>query len=70
MGLLLLLDEESRFVRATEASLKAKFDQHLSSNAIYAPVKGEHLSFRVHHYAGVITYNCSCGFACPCNHQT
>lgn len=56
---MLLLDDESRFARATEASLKAKFDQHLSEQPVYKAVKGEHLSFRIEHYAGVVTYNCS-----------
>ena len=72
LGLLLLLDEETRFVRATEATLKAKLDQHLDGKGIYSSIRGEHLSFRITHYAGTVTYNSSstpCAFAawyhCP-----
>lgn len=60
LGLLLLLDEEARFVRASEATLKAKLDQHLDGGGVYSSIRGEHLCFRIEHYAGKVTYNSSC----------
>ena len=59
LGLLLLLDEETRFVRATEATLKAKLDTHLDGKGIYSSIRGNHLSFQISHYAGTVTYNSS-----------
>lgn len=59
LGLLLLLDEETRFVRATETTLKAKLDQHLDGKGIYSSIRGDHLSFQISHYAGTVTYNSS-----------
>ncbi|KAG0469856.1 hypothetical protein HPP92_016556 [Vanilla planifolia] len=55
LGLFSLLNEESNFPKATDLTLAAKLQQHLSSNTCF---KGEiNGAFRVRHYAGEVLYN-------------
>uniref|UniRef100_A0AC11CN06 Myosin IIIA n=1 Tax=Ovis aries TaxID=9940 RepID=A0AC11CN06_SHEEP len=58
MGLLSLLDEESRFPKATDQTLVEKFEGNLKSQYFWRPKRME-LSFGIHHYAGKVIYNAS-----------
>eukprot|EP00079_Xenopus_tropicalis_P036562 XP_017950333.1 PREDICTED: myosin-IIIa [Xenopus tropicalis] len=51
MGLLSLLDEESRFPRATDQTLVEKFEDNLKSKNFWRPKRVD-LTFGIHHYAG------------------
>ncbi|KAI5932823.1 Myosin-IIIa [Manis javanica] len=56
MGLLSLLNEESRFPKATDQTLVEKFEGNLKSQYFWRPKRLE-LSFGIHHYAGKVLYN-------------
>ncbi|XP_073912581.1 myosin-IIIa [Castor canadensis] len=58
MGLLSLLDEESRFPKATDQTLIEKFEGNLKSQYFWRPKRME-LSFGIHHYAGRVLYSAS-----------
>ncbi|XP_060048311.1 myosin-IIIa [Erinaceus europaeus] len=58
MGLLALLDEESRFPKATDQTLVEKFEGNLKSQYFWRPKRME-LSFGIHHFAGKVLYNAS-----------
>ncbi|XP_020139679.2 myosin-IIIa isoform X2 [Microcebus murinus] len=58
MGLLSLLDEESRFPKATDQTLVEKFEGNLKSQYFWRPKRME-LSFGIHHYAGKVLYSAS-----------
>ncbi|XP_064410770.1 myosin-IIIa [Latimeria chalumnae] len=58
MGLLSLLDEESRFPQATDQTLVEKFEDNLKSKHFWRPKRLD-LSFGIHHYAGKVLYNAS-----------
>ncbi|XP_012870046.1 PREDICTED: myosin-IIIa [Dipodomys ordii] len=58
MGLLFLLDEESRFPNATDQTLIEKFEGNLKSQYFWRPKRME-LSFGIHHYAGKVLYSAS-----------
>ncbi|XP_060877961.1 myosin-IIIb-like [Metopolophium dirhodum] len=58
MGLLALLDEESRFPRATDRSLVEKFHCNIKCNYYVRP-KSNALQFEVKHFAGNVTYQAS-----------
>ncbi|XP_004605551.2 myosin-IIIa [Sorex araneus] len=58
MGLLSLLDEESRFPKATDQTLVEKFEDNLKSQYFWRP-KSFGISFGIHHYAGKVLYNAS-----------
>ncbi|KAG9340094.1 hypothetical protein JZ751_022016 [Albula glossodonta] len=53
MGLLSLLDEESRFPQATDQTL---FEDNLKSKNFWRPKRVD-LGFGIHHYAGKVIYN-------------
>ncbi|XP_063238781.1 myosin-IIIb-like [Bacillus rossius redtenbacheri] len=55
LGLLALLDEESRFPRATDGSLIEKFHNNVKSK-FYVRPKSNAPCFAVHHYAGRVVY--------------
>ncbi|XP_043669123.1 myosin-IIIb-like isoform X6 [Vespula pensylvanica] len=55
MGLLALLDEESRFPRATNRSLIEKFHNNIKSK-FYVRPKSDAVCFAVHHFAGRVVY--------------
>uniref|UniRef100_A0A667H121 Myosin IIIA n=1 Tax=Lynx canadensis TaxID=61383 RepID=A0A667H121_LYNCA len=57
MGLLSLLDEESRFPKATDQTLIEKFEGNLKSQYFWRPKRME-LSFGIHHYAGKDDVGC------------
>ncbi|XP_060104316.1 myosin-IIIa [Heteronotia binoei] len=56
MGLLSLLDEESRFPRATDQTLVEKFEDNLKSKYFWRPKRVD-LTFGIYHYAGKVLYN-------------
>ncbi|XP_015269772.1 PREDICTED: myosin-IIIa [Gekko japonicus] len=56
MGLLSLLDEESRFPRATDQTLVEKFEDNLKSKYFWRPKRVD-LAFGIYHYAGKVLYN-------------
>ncbi|XP_006139789.1 myosin-IIIa [Tupaia chinensis] len=56
MGLLSLLDEESRFPKATDQTLVDKFEGNLKSQYFWRPKRVE-LSFGIHHFAGKVLYS-------------
>ncbi|XP_072911410.1 myosin-IIIa [Hemitrygon akajei] len=58
MGLLALLDEESRFPQATDQTLVGKFEDNLKSSYFWRPKRVD-LSFGINHYAGKVLYNAS-----------
>ncbi|NXX45954.1 MYO3B protein, partial [Tricholaema leucomelas] len=60
MGLLSLLDEESRFPQATDLTLVDKFEDNLRCKYFWRP-KGVELSFGIQHYAGKVLYD-ACEF--------
>ncbi|KYO17868.1 myosin-IIIb isoform A [Alligator mississippiensis] len=60
MGLLSLLDEESRFPQATDLTLVDKFEDNLRYKYFWRP-KGVELCFGIQHYAGKVLYD-ACGF--------
>ncbi|XP_066193956.1 myosin-IIIa-like [Sylvia atricapilla] len=51
MGLLSLLDEESRFPQATDQTLVEKFEDNLKSKYFWRPKRVD-LTFGIYHYAG------------------
>jgi myosin heavy subunit len=55
-GILGLLDEESRFPKATAASLLNKFNKNLADDDLFNEIKGNY-AFGVSHYAGNIVYH-------------
>ncbi|XP_076293572.1 myosin-IIIb isoform X2 [Lasioglossum baleicum] len=55
MGLLALLDEESRFPRATNKSLIEKYHNNIKSK-FYVRPKSDAVCFAVHHFAGRVVY--------------
>ncbi|XP_030205229.1 myosin-IIIa isoform X2 [Gadus morhua] len=58
MGLLSLLDEESRFPQATDQTLVEKFEVNLKSKHFWRPMRVD-LGFGINHYAGKVIYNAS-----------
>uniref|UniRef100_A0A087XQA4 non-specific serine/threonine protein kinase n=1 Tax=Poecilia formosa TaxID=48698 RepID=A0A087XQA4_POEFO len=56
MGLLSLLDEESRFPQATDQTLVEKFEDNLKTKSFWRPKRVD-LGFGIHHYAGKVIYN-------------
>uniref|UniRef100_A0A671RKA5 non-specific serine/threonine protein kinase n=1 Tax=Sinocyclocheilus anshuiensis TaxID=1608454 RepID=A0A671RKA5_9TELE len=58
MGMLALLDEESRFPQATDQTLVEKFEVNLKSKNFWRPKRVD-LGFGIHHYAGKVIYNAS-----------
>uniref|UniRef100_A0A8C5DNR8 Myosin IIIB n=1 Tax=Gouania willdenowi TaxID=441366 RepID=A0A8C5DNR8_GOUWI len=56
MGLLSLLDEESRFPQATDQTLVDKFEDNLRCKYFWIPKRME-LCFGIQHYAGKVMYN-------------
>ncbi|NXR44066.1 MYO3A protein, partial [Hippolais icterina] len=58
MGLLSLLDEESRFPQATDQTLVEKVEDNLKSKYFWRPKRVD-LTFGIYHYAGKVLYNAS-----------
>ncbi|XP_034717445.1 myosin-IIIa isoform X3 [Etheostoma cragini] len=56
MGMLSLLDEESRFPQATDQTLVEKFEDNLKTKSFWRPKRVD-LGFGIHHYAGKVLYN-------------
>ncbi|XP_064389484.1 myosin-IIIb-like isoform X3 [Halichondria panicea] len=56
IGLLALLDEESKFPRATDLSLAEKFHSNFKSSSYYKKPKDGGPTFTILHYAGPVTY--------------
>ncbi|XP_077592593.1 myosin-IIIa [Stigmatopora nigra] len=56
MGMLSLLDEESRFPQATDQTLVEKFQDNLKTKNFWRPKRID-LGFGIHHYAGKVIYN-------------
>ncbi|XP_043081650.1 myosin-IIIa isoform X2 [Puntigrus tetrazona] len=56
MGMLALLDEESRFPQATDQTLVEKFEDNLKSKHFWRPKRVD-LGFGINHYAGKVIYN-------------
>ncbi|XP_029463763.1 myosin-IIIb [Rhinatrema bivittatum] len=56
MGLLSLLDEESRFPQATDQTLVDKFEDNLRCKYFWRPKRVE-LCFGIQHYAGKVLYD-------------
>ncbi|KAM6908133.1 myosin-IIIa [Lycodopsis pacificus] len=56
MGMLSLLDEESRFPQATDQTLVEKFEDNLKIKSFWRPKRVD-LSFGIHHYAGKVIYS-------------
>ncbi|XP_054621198.1 myosin-IIIa isoform X2 [Dunckerocampus dactyliophorus] len=56
MGMLSLLDEESRFPQATDQTLVEKFEDNLKAKSFWRPKRID-LGFGIHHYAGKVIYS-------------
>ncbi|XP_077410184.1 myosin-IIIa isoform X3 [Vanacampus margaritifer] len=56
MGMLSLLDEESRFPQASDQTLVEKFQDNLKTKNFWRPKRMD-LGFGIHHYAGKVIYN-------------
>lgn len=52
IGLVSLLDEESKFPKATDTTFANKLNQHLKANSCFKGERGR--GFRVSHYAGEV----------------
>ncbi|WAQ98013.1 MYO3B-like protein [Mya arenaria] len=58
VGMLSILDEESKFPRATDLTLVGKFNKNFTSSSYYKPIKSTQESkFSICHYAGEVTYD-------------
>ena len=57
LGLFALLDEESKFPKATDCSLINKFHSNFKFTQRYIRSKGNDVSFAISHYAGRVIYN-------------
>jgi myosin heavy subunit len=58
LGIFNLIDEESRFPKATDKSLIEKLHSHFeSSNRYIKPRLFNEVSFGINHYAGKVVYN-------------
>lgn len=58
LGVLTLMDEESKFARATDQSLLLKLQQNLRTSPCFSsPKSTKEMCFGVRHYAGVVSYN-------------
>lgn len=57
LGLFALLDEESKFPKATDISLINKFHSNFTFTQRYVRSKGNDVSFAINHYAGRVVYN-------------
>ena len=57
LGVLSLVDEESRFPAATDSSLIRKLVANLNSEHFSSPQESQSLLFTIAHYAGNITYS-------------
>jgi len=49
-----LLDEESKFPKATDTSLVNKFHDHYKTSKRYIKPRGNDISFGINHYAGKV----------------
>ncbi|XP_020791281.1 myosin-IIIa [Boleophthalmus pectinirostris] len=56
VGMLSLLDEESRFPQATDQTLVEKFECNLKAKSFWRPMRVD-LGFGITHYAGKVIYN-------------
>ncbi|KAK2723178.1 myosin-IIIb-like isoform X3 [Artemia franciscana] len=56
LGILALIDEESRFPKATDFSLVDKFNQNVT-NPCYVRSKAADLTFSIRHYAACVVYD-------------
>lgn len=54
LGILALLDEESRFPKANDESLVQKFHSHCKTHTRYIKPRGNETAFGIHHYAGKV----------------
>ena len=52
VGMLALLDEESRFPKSTDLSLAEKFEYNLKSSPLYQRNRTDGTRFLIRHYAG------------------
>lgn len=57
LGLFALLDEESKFPRASDGSLVEKFSSHWKNSDRYVRSRANDLTFAINHYAGKVVYN-------------
>ncbi len=51
-----LLDDESKFPKATDTSLVNKFHSQFKSSSRYIRPRGNDISFVINHYAGKVVY--------------
>ncbi len=63
LGILSLLDDESRLPKATDQTFVEKLNYHFGSNKheCYSIKRNNKYSFTIHHYAGKVSY-CALGF--------
>ncbi|GAU98067.1 hypothetical protein RvY_09264 [Ramazzottius varieornatus] len=57
VGILALMDEESRFPKSTDQSLAEKFEYNLRSSSLYQRNRTDGSRFLIEHYAGKIEYS-------------
>ncbi|CAF0766669.1 unnamed protein product [Didymodactylos carnosus] len=58
IGILSLLDDESKMPKASDATLVEKFNYHFASKReCYGKNRNNKLSFTIYHYAGKVVYN-------------
>ena len=60
-GIFHIVDEESMFPGATNASLKDKLDQVSASSSLYSQSIGKNSTFAINHYAGKVMPSRSTG---------
>lgn len=57
LGMFALLDDESKFPKATDTSLVNKFHSKFKSSSRYIRPRGNDISFVINHYAGKVVYD-------------
>ena len=57
LGMFALLDDESKFPKATDTSLVNKFHSHYKASSRYIRPRGNDISFVINHYAGKVIYD-------------
>ncbi|CAF3445909.1 unnamed protein product [Rotaria sp. Silwood1] len=57
LGIFALLDEETRFPKASDESLVQKFHSHCKNHPRYIRPRGNETAFGIHHYAGKVVYD-------------
>jgi len=59
VGVYSLIDEESKFPKATDLTLMEKMSKTFAKQSEFQRVKNQNLQFVIHHFAGPVRIRCS-----------